>query len=127
MRKIDILEMKRRPNLHRKRVSRWLENLQLRRERQTCQLNDHLLRRNFHVVLFQEALAPFSAVFQIELRLFSQHVLFDNQSVESRALQRATPHNVRYIKSATALRPSRTSLQSADANAPQSLNDRDAG
>ena len=83
---------------------------------------------NFHVVLFQEALAPFSAVFQIELRLFSQHVLFDNQSVESRALRRATPHNVRYIKSATAtLRPSRTSLQSADANAQQSLDDRDVG
>ena len=35
------------------------------------------------MVLFQEALAPFSEVFQLELRLFSRHVLFDNQSVDS--------------------------------------------
>jgi hypothetical protein len=74
--------MKRRPNLHRKPAWRWLKNLQLRRERQTRQLNDHLLWRNFHVVQFQEALAPLSAGFQIELRLFSRHVLFDNQSVD---------------------------------------------
>jgi hypothetical protein len=40
---------------------------------------------------FKEALAPFSAVFQIELRLFSRHVLFDNQSVDSQRERYGVP------------------------------------